>query len=91
MLAPRGLPSSLAISLAGTLTTVDVVARRASRSMSDVLMSSSPPGRTSGSNLSSDGRFMASTARGDRITGEPTGRSEITTVQLQVPPRISGP
>ena len=25
------------------------------------------------------------------VTGEPTGLSEITTVQLQVPPRISGP
>ena len=28
---------------------------------------------------------------GERMTGEPTGLSEITTVQLQVPPRISGP
>ena len=28
---------------------------------------------------------------GDWMTGEPTGRSEITTVQLAVPPRISGP
>jgi hypothetical protein len=54
-------------------------------------MSNSPPSRISGSNFSSDGRFIATTARGDRITGEPTGLSEITTVQLAVPPRISGP
>ena len=31
------------------------------------------------------------TPSGDWMTGEPTGESEITTVQLQVPPRISGP
>ena len=90
MFAARGLPSELAISLAGTLTTVRSV-RAGSRLISEELISSSPPGRTSPSNLSSDGKFIASTARGERITGEPTGRSEITTVQLQVPPRISGP
>ena len=45
----------------------------------------------SGSNFSRDGKFIATTARGERITGDPTGLSEITTVQLAVPPRISGP
>ena len=59
--------------------------------MSEELISNNPPERMSGSNFSSDGRFMATTARGERITGDPTGLSETTTVQLQVPPRISGP
>jgi hypothetical protein len=90
MLAPRGFPSSSAISLAGTRTTRTSV-RAGSRLISDVLSTISPPGLTSGSNLSSEGRFMASSARGCWTTGEPTGRSPITTVQLQVPPRISGP
>ena len=90
MLAPRGFPSSLAMSFAGTSMTVRS-SRDEPRSINELLMSSRPPGLTSGSNLSSDGRFMATTAPGARITGEPTGRSEITTVQFAVPPRISGP
>jgi len=90
MLAALRLPTELAISFAENLITV-TSSRSDCRLISDELISSTPPSRTSPSNLSSEGRFMASTARGVRITGEPTGRSEITTVQLQVPPRISGP
>ena len=51
-----------------------------------------PPGLTSLSNLSREGKFitMAQVASPD-ITGEPTGLSDTVTAQLAVPPRISGP
>ena len=47
--------------------------------------------RSMGANFSSDGWFMTMAALGDEISGEPMGPSAITTVQLAVPPRISGP
>ncbi len=59
--------------------------------MSEVLTTMMPPGRTASSNLSSEGRFRAMRPWGDLLMGDPMGRSESTTVQLQVPPRISGP
>jgi hypothetical protein len=34
---------------------------------------------------------MATRDRGKRVTGDPTRSAEIITVQLAVPPRISGP
>ena len=50
-----------------------------------------PPGATVDSNLSSEGRFIAIRISGSEIMGEPTGASLIITLQLAVPPRISGP
>src|SRR3972149_2372679 len=54
-------------------------------------MMSSPPGRTRGSNFSSEGRFMTIATSGSATTGEPMGSSEMTTVHVAVPPRCSGP
>jgi len=56
-----------------------------------VLTTITPPGRTADSNFSSDGRLSTMRACGLRVIGEPTGLSDSTTVQLHVPPRISGP
>jgi hypothetical protein len=50
-----------------------------------------PPGRTCGANLSSDGLFIATRPCGVVISGEPIGSGEMQTVTLAVPPRISGP
>ena len=50
-----------------------------------------PASATVFSNLSREGRFMATTAVGLSTTGEPIGSSDRTTVQLAVPPLISGP
>jgi hypothetical protein len=61
------------------------------RSTIDEFTTSTPPGLTNGSYLSSDGRFMAITAVGYFTNGEPISSSDTTTVQLAVPPRISGP
>jgi hypothetical protein len=43
------------------------------------------------SNSSMEGLFMAITTSGSSTLGLPTGSSERTTVQLALPPRISGP
>jgi len=59
--------------------------------MSEELTISTPPGRTDGANFSSDGRFMTTASLGREMMGEPMGLSATTTVQLAVPPRISGP
>ena len=90
MLAALGLPHSMATSLAGTGTTVTSV-RCGRRLMREVLTTMTPPGRTASSNLSREGRFKAMRPWGDLLMGDPMGRPDSTTVQLQVPPRISGP
>ena len=90
MLAAFALPASSAIWLAATGTTMMSV-RTAGRLIRLVLTTRIPPGRTSGSNLSIDCRFSTIAPCGRFVTGEPTCRSDSTTVQLQVPPRISGP
>ncbi len=59
--------------------------------MSVLLIRTKPPGCTFGSNFSSDGRFIATSTLGWLTTGEPMRRSDTTTEQLAVPPRISGP
>jgi|GEM_PF-2417456 len=51
----------------------------------------SPPGTTSFSNFSRDGRFMATSMSGSVTSGDPMGSSDRQTLQLAVPPRISGP
>jgi energy-coupling factor transport system ATP-binding protein len=61
------------------------------RSISELLISRSPPLETAFSNLSSDGLFMAITAVALVIMGEATISSDMITLQLAVPPRISGP
>ena len=50
-----------------------------------------PPGTTSFSNFSSDGRFMATSTSGLTTSGDPMVLSEMQTLQEAVPPRISGP
>ena len=50
-----------------------------------------PPGTTSFSNFSRDGRFMATSTSGVVTSGDPMVASERHTLQLAVPPRISGP
>ena len=50
-----------------------------------------PPFSTVDSNLSSEGRFIAIKTLGVVIIGEPTFSSLTITLQLAVPPRISGP
>jgi hypothetical protein len=52
------------------------------------LITSTPPVRILGANLSRDGRLSAMTSVGWRTIGERTGQSETITVQLAVPPRI---
>ena len=49
------------------------------------------PGLTSPANFSSDGRFIATSTSASVTMGVPTGWPEITTPQLAVPPRCSGP
>ncbi len=50
-----------------------------------------PPGFTLGANFSSDGRFIATSARGLSMSGEPIGLAAMHTITFAVPPRISGP
>ena len=50
-----------------------------------------PPSATLRSNLSRDGWFMATSTSGASTSGLPMGSSERHTLQLAVPPRISGP
>ena len=50
-----------------------------------------PPGSTALMNLSKEGRFMAMNTLGLVTRGEPMASSETHTLQLAVPPRISGP
>ena len=50
-----------------------------------------PPGLTWLSNLSRDGRFIATTQSAMSTSGDATGSSETMTEQFAVPPRISGP
>ena len=91
MLADLPVPTSVSARwLAGTYST-SMSSRTACRLMSELLTISSPPGRISGSNLSMEGRFITIAAEGLGTTGEPISPSETMTVQLAVPPRISGP
>ena len=57
----------------------------------ELLTTRIPSFRSMGANFSREGWFMTTTAFGDEISGDPIGLSAITTVQLAVPPRISGP
>src|SRR5215207_4186836 len=50
-----------------------------------------PPIASVSSYLSNDGKFKAMASGGFLTSGEPISSSAITTVQLAVPPRISGP
>ena len=50
-----------------------------------------PPGWTEPANLSTLGWFIAMTAVGRVMNGDPIASSESDTLQLAVPPRISGP
>ena len=59
--------------------------------MMELLMTRTPPGLTWLSNLSRDGRFIATTQSAMSTSGEATGSSETMTEQFAVPPRISGP
>ena len=63
-------------------------AKKGGKALSDI---GSPPGLTCSSNLSSEGRFIATTTSALFTSGEATGLSETITEQLAVPPRISGP
>ena len=65
--------------------------RVGSISIKSELMSSSPPGFRSFSYFSKEGLFITSTQSASTTTGEPTSPSDTTTLQLAVPPRISGP
>ena len=59
--------------------------------INEALLSSTPPGCTSGSYRSNDGGLSTIAALGRRTSGEPISSSETITVQFAVPPRISGP
>ena len=50
-----------------------------------------PPETTVGPNFSTEGWFMAMTAVGLVMKGEPMASSDRLTLQFAVPPRISGP
>jgi hypothetical protein len=52
---------------------------------------SNPPGLSIGSNRSIDGLFITMAVVGSVTMGDPIGSADITTEQLAVPPRISGP
>jgi hypothetical protein len=70
---------------------LQIIPLRAPRFVKEALAISTPPEATIGSYLSRDGRFMTMAALGLRTSGEPISSSGTTTVQLAVPPRISGP
>lgn len=90
MFAPFGFSCSAAISVIGTLTTR--MSSRYSRSCtSELLTSSSPPGRRLLSNLSIAGAFMPMRMSIFLAQGLAISLSENFTVQLAVPPRISEP
>jgi len=65
--------------------------RFAGRSTMDWLTMSVPPGASTSSYLSNDGRLRATASGGFLTSGEPISWSAMTTVQFAVPPRISGP
>ena len=50
-----------------------------------------PPGTTSFSNFSRDGRFITTSTSGFTTRGDPMALSEMQTLHEAVPPRISGP
>ena len=56
-----------------------------------LLTNTVPPGATRLSNFARAARFMAMTSLGLSTKGAPIRSSLIITVQLAVPPRISGP
>lgn len=59
--------------------------------MMELLTNTVPLGTTVGSNFKREGRFMAMSSVGSRTMGQMMGSEEMTTQQLAVPPRISGP
>src|ERR1019366_2236550 len=90
MLAACLAPDSAAASLAGTAIS-SMSLRVASRVTRLLLVNKRPPAFILGLKASMEGLFMIISDSGELITGDPIGSSEITTVQLAVPPRISGP
>ena len=56
-----------------------------------LLTNTVPPGATRLSNFARAARFMATTSLGRSTRGAPMRSSLMITVQLAVPPRISGP
>ena len=90
MLARVVTPFSPAMRVAGTYTAC-TSCRRTFRSTSVESTKIHPPGFTASSYLSSDGRFITISTSGWSTMGEETGSSPMTTEQLAVPPRISGP
>ena len=58
---------------------------------SELFTNSNPPGLTSGSYFSIEGMLKITAMLGCRTMGAPISSSERMTVQLAVPPRISGP
>ena len=83
-------PASSARAVAGTAHTVTpgISGMRGTSVLSTI---TKPPGCTLCSNLSSDGWFMTTSTSGLSTSGLPMGSSEMHTLQLAVPPRISGP
>ena len=90
-LATIRLPRSMAIWLESSTTTRMSSRKSAVGSECGWLTIISPPGRTMGMYLSREGRLRAIRMSGRSVSGEPILLSATTTVQLAVPPRISGP
>jgi hypothetical protein len=84
------LPTSVAKSFAWISITV-MSWREAGLTMSERLMTSTPPGLRSASYLSIEGLLSTTAAVGLRIIGAPISSSDTMTMQCAVPPRISGP
>ena len=90
MLEALSFPSSEAFSLAGTSITLISSLLEVSGT-SELLIKSVPPGTTMDWNLVREGRFITTRTSASLMSGQLIGRSETTTVQLAVPPLISGP
>ncbi len=90
MFAALSFPAEAASSLAGTTTALTSL-RVTGRLISELLIRSNPLFCSFGSKASIEGLFMTITERGRSVVGDPTSSLETITVQLAVPPRISGP
>src|SRR5512139_2752229 len=91
MLALLGEPAERAISSAGTPMTSTPSGTEWTVWISELLKTSSPPGRSLGANLLSDALLQITSEFGALTTGQAIGRFETTTMQLAVPPRTSAP
>src|SRR5690606_2268604 len=89
-LAMRGLPSSSAVLVAG-ISSISMSVRALRVGTSEEFTASSPPGATSGSYFSNDGRSNTSATFGERVRGEPIGRSLIPALQWAEPTGTYGP